>query len=301
MKSFLLRHLVQAVQICIFLCCVFCNSRSFAQGTGLIKCWADKDGDGYGDPNDLVLVDAAIGCGGLFDVDRRANNDLDCDDNNAAINPNTIWYKDADGDGFTDGTNVPGCTRPDSYYKLGSELRSLTDIDCDDNDRYARPDQKWYSDPDNDGYTNSSSSHIDSVCTKPPGNWLSNTLLYENGSIVDGQWVLEDCNQDDPLEHPNQQWYPDLDGDGYPGSTTPLVQCSRPVGYIAASGLASQLVVDCDDYNWSLNPGIVYVLDKDNDGYYTGSPIAQCGSPGAGYVIESNQPEQEGDCDDNDP
>lgn len=40
-----------------------------------------------------------------------------------------------------------------------------------------------------------------------------------------------------------------------------------------------------------------WVLDNDNDNYYTGTPKSQCTSPGAGYVVKTNQ--QAGDCNDN--
>jgi hypothetical protein len=32
-----------------------------------------------------------------------------------------------------------------------------------------------------------------------------------------------------------------------------------------------------------LNPTTIWYLDADNDGYYTGSGMMQCASPGAGY------------------
>ncbi len=40
----------------------------------------------------------------------------------------------------------------------------------------------------------------------------------------------------------------------------------------------------------------VWVLDQDNDGYYTGNPVSQCSSPGTGYVVKTTQ--QSGDCND---
>lgn len=58
----------------------------------------------------------------------------DCDDGNLKINPNTVWYKDIDSDGYTDGTTQgPQCQRP-AGYKLSTELQSATLTDCDDND-----------------------------------------------------------------------------------------------------------------------------------------------------------------------
>jgi len=55
----------------------------------------------------------------------------------------------------------------------------------------------------------------------------------------------EDCDDDDPLEFPNQIWYKDEDGDGYSDGTN-IVQCERYIGYFAASEL-SGISGDCDD------------------------------------------------------
>jgi hypothetical protein len=44
----------------------------------------------------------------------------------------TTWYKDVDGDGYSDGTTLIQCTRPDGY-KVASELIA-TEGDCDDTD-----------------------------------------------------------------------------------------------------------------------------------------------------------------------
>jgi formylglycine-generating enzyme required for sulfatase activity len=56
----------------------------------------------------------------------------DCDDYNFWINPDSIWYKDADGDSYTDFSTLgPQCIRPNNYL-LEIELASLTDPDCND-------------------------------------------------------------------------------------------------------------------------------------------------------------------------
>ena len=70
----------------------------------------------------------------------------DCNDNDPTINPATIWYKDADNDGYSDGTTSSGCERPDGY-KLASELKA-TSGDCNDNDASKNPEDK-----DGDGYS----------------------------------------------------------------------------------------------------------------------------------------------------
>ena len=43
----------------------------------------------------------------------------DCDDTNADINPDTLWYQDSDGDGFVEsGSQVGQCVSPGSGYAI---------------------------------------------------------------------------------------------------------------------------------------------------------------------------------------
>jgi hypothetical protein len=71
----------------------------------------------------------------------------------------------------------------------------------------------------------------------------------------------DDCNDNDPLEHPNQIWYKDIDNDGYSNGDV-IVQCLRPANYKVASELTATSG-DCDDNNASINPGAAEVC---NDG-----------------------------------
>ncbi|QNA46049.1 M12 family metallo-peptidase [Lacibacter sediminis] len=85
-------------------------------------------------------------------------------------------------------------------------------------------------------------------------------------------------------------YYVDRDRDGYgnPNSKAWLRSETAPPGYSTTGD-------DCnDDFPW-LNPATVWVKDADNDFYYTGDPIVQCTSPGAGYTYIMRNP---GDCDD---
>ena len=49
------------------------------------------------------------------------NSSIDCNDAEQTISPETLWYKDADNDGYTDGATKTQCLRPVGY-KLASEL-----------------------------------------------------------------------------------------------------------------------------------------------------------------------------------
>ena len=49
----------------------------------------------------------------------------DCDDSDSTLNPNTVWWLDADGDGYGgDSPSAPACEEPTGYVR--------TSDDCDD-------------------------------------------------------------------------------------------------------------------------------------------------------------------------
>jgi len=94
-------------------------------------CYQDNDHDGYG--SDAHAEEACSVPDG-FVLDNS-----DCDDSNYWINPDSIWFKDADDDGYSDFSILgPQCDRPYSY-SLEMELASLSDSDCDDSDSGTHP------------------------------------------------------------------------------------------------------------------------------------------------------------------
>ncbi|MBI2451539.1 right-handed parallel beta-helix repeat-containing protein [Candidatus Pacearchaeota archaeon] len=68
-----------------------------------------------------------------------------------------------------------------------------------------------------------------------------------------------DCNDNNALEKPGQIWYVDSDNDGY-STLLAVTQCSRPLGYKAASELIS-ISGDCNDANPSIKPGATEICD----------------------------------------
>jgi hypothetical protein len=146
----------------------------------------------------------------------------DCNDENNQINPGKteicdgidnncnglidegvklVFYKDLDGDGYTDGITQVGCSAPTGY------VSSATSGDCNDNDPTINPakteicDGKdnncngqmdegvllvFYKDKDGDGYGDVNDQTL--VCTQPTG-YVSNS---------------SDCNDNDPNINPGK-------------------------------------------------------------------------------------------------
>jgi large repetitive protein len=103
----------------------------------------------------------------------------------------------------------------------------------------------WYIDFDGDKY--GSSSLIQ--CNRPTKGFLISEL---NGK--------DDCNDNNPLEKPNQIWYIDNDGDRY-GSTI-ISQCSRPPHGFVNQEISGNGTNDCDDNDALIFPGSPLVITK---------------------------------------
>ena len=81
--------------------------------------YLDTDADGYGDSDFFVWASAApLG---------YVTNSSDCNDTNIAINPTTVWYLNADGDGYYVWTSV-SCTSPGANYNTTGGIAG----DCND-------------------------------------------------------------------------------------------------------------------------------------------------------------------------
>jgi hypothetical protein len=89
---------------------------SVGDTTGCPIAYRDLDGDGFGAAAGGVIA-------ACTPVPGYVSNNTDCNDSNAAINPNTTWYRDTDGDGVgaaVNGTLVQ-CTQPAGYVLAGSD------------------------------------------------------------------------------------------------------------------------------------------------------------------------------------
>lgn len=188
------------------------------------------------------------------------------------------YFLDADGDGVGGSSSMETCAPPPGYVTI--------DGDCDDNDPLEFPGQIWYLDSDGDGYAAGVSL---TQCLRPAGSYFAASELSGTNN---------DCDDNDPLEHPGAVWFPDADGDTYP-LFAPVVQCLRPAGpYFAPSELSP--MADCDDNDPLEFPGQIWYRDFDNDLYAGGFNLTQCQRP-PGQFFAASELLGLNDCDDNDP
>jgi hypothetical protein len=227
-----------------------------------VTFYKDTDGDGYGNNDEqLIVLSGSNAPNGYVD------NFTDCDDTNAIINPATVWYIDADSDGYG-ASNVVSCARPTDGFLLSELLGTGTD-DCDDINNKINPATVWYIDADSDVY--GALSVVS--CARPTDGFLLSEL---SGTGID------DCDDTNNKINPATVWYIDADSDGYGASS--VVSCARPTDGFLLSELSGTGTDDCDDdTNTTINPATVWYLDADGDNYAV-STTTQCANPGAGYT-----------------
>jgi uncharacterized delta-60 repeat protein len=174
-----------------------CNGQS-DEGVTTATYYRDNDGDGFGNQTNPITIscydDPPTG---------YVSNNADCNDNDQLINPKTVWYKDADGDGYTDGVTYVSCNQP-QYYVLSATAGDCNDTDASiysgaplncnnglDNDCSGNVEKWAYTDQDGDRYApNSTSSCVDVVSF--PGQITAGSELGTN-----------DCNDSDSSINPS--------------------------------------------------------------------------------------------------
>ncbi len=171
----------------------------------------------------------------------------DCDDSNAAIKPGVPEVCDNVDNNCNNQTDE-GCDDDnDNYCDSTMTIVGTPSTcpagggDCDDDDPKEHPNQTWYKDIDDDGYSDGTKNTTS--CERPLGYKIESELIQTSG----------DCDDDDLKEHPNQTWYKDIDNDGYSDGTTDTTSCPRPSGYKVASELMATSG-DCNDGNANINP-----------------------------------------------
>lgn len=224
------------------------------------RWYRDADVDGFGDPS--AFLERCTMPAGYVD------NDLDCDDTDADVNPDSEWHPDADEDGYGDATSsVTSCVRPDGH--------TLDASDCNDGSPDVNPTNIWYADTDGDGFGDPAATSTQ--CLQPDDH-------------VDN---ADDCDDGDDAIHPNTAWYLDGDDDGFGDPDDFIVQCASPGGRVVAG-------TDCDDGDPAINPDTEWFLDADGDGYGTPTvSVVQCERPAGppAYVLDDRDC-ADGDIDD---
>jgi len=210
--------------------------------------YQDLDGDTYGNPN--VTVQACMPMPGLV------LNNQDCNDNNAAINPNTVWYADADGDGFGNITVTQNsCLQPNGFV--------ANSTDCNDNNALVNAVTTWYIDQDGDGFGSAVTSMQN--CGQPAGYVANSTDCNDASAAVNPAAVEvyngidDNCNAIVDEGFTPVNFYLDNDGDGIGGNIFVFGVTSPGPNYVLTTG-------DCNDNNNAMYPGNTEICDNlDND------------------------------------
>ncbi|MFN0036545.1 MAG: MopE-related protein [Saprospiraceae bacterium] len=197
------------------------------EGLPLTTYFEDSDGDGFGTANSSFPSCSTDPPGGFV------ANDLDCDDNDAAINP------------------------------AASETCDNVDNDCngliDDNlDTFL-----YYADLDGDGRGNQEISLL-TCLTAPPTDYVdnlddcddTNPAIYGDApELCDG--IDNDCDALIDEDLPQNTFFGDSDGDGFGNPTEATNTCTvtPPSGYVDND-------LDCDDTSADVNPNAPEVCDE---------------------------------------
>ncbi len=209
---------------------------------------------------------------------------LDCDDNDANVNPDAeeVPYDGVDNDCDDE-------TLDDDLDQDGHDSDATGGGDCDDDDPMVNPDanevcngvdddcngavddnagQSWYQDADGDSWGDP--DNIATGCDGESG-YVANSRDCDDGdaSIHPGadetcDGVDQDCDDvvdDNPVD--GTSWYADDDGDAYGDPNDSSVACEQPKGMVADN-------TDCNDADADVSPAadeVCDALDNDCDGF----------------------------------
>lgn len=260
-----------------------------------------------------------------------------------SVEPKITWYKDTDGDGYSDGTIQVSDVQPGNDYYEASELTAVSGDDNDndstifpgaietcgdgkDNNQDGNIDEDcpvtetktWYKDSDGDGYSDGTSQISTS---RPSSTYYEASELHSaagdcddtDDSINPGATEIADDKIDqDCTGYDLTTWYKDTDGDSYSDGSSQIAEV-QPSSYYESYEL-NATSGDCDDNNFSINPGEAEIADdgidqdcsgkdlktwykdEDGDGYSDGSTQLAASKPNSNYYAESELIASSGDC-----
>ena len=239
-------------------------------GLDLITCWADADGDGFGDPEVESQDERAFCPNGQVDEAE------DCDDADAEVNPDAEEIEDDGIDQDCDGFQAVTCFYDGDNDGYGGDVTFVDDDgDCTDDD----------DDADVSGDCDDSRDWINPGVPDDP-----ETGLYEDCSGP----VIEDC-------------FEDLDGDGFGvGEAIPAVDGACAEGLVDEAGDcddsdedinpdAEEIPDDGVDQDCDLVDSLTCYYDGDNDGY--GGDLTFVDDDGD-CTDDDDDADVSGDCDD---
>jgi len=242
-----------------------------------------KKPDGYvetkGDCNDLLKT--------VYPGAKEICNEID-DDCDGKTDEGTLVtsYEDKDKDTFgaKNGVKV-SCVMPFGY--------SENNLDCNDNDKTIHPEATdlcdnnmdencdgitdnaigasiVYEDKDKDGYGVSTVSIY--ACVTPTGFSAKDADCDDTDSKVSPSaselcedLIDNDCNGVTDTDAILLTWYKDEDKDEYGNSSSSILSCKKPIGYVANAS-------DCNDAIKSINPGAEEICNNGIDDNCDASP-----------------------------
>ncbi|MFC1769370.1 beta strand repeat-containing protein [Nanoarchaeota archaeon] len=224
----------------------------------LLNC-TDSDGDGYG-------VSGGSQC--------TNPGQIDCNDNNASINPGATEVVNDGIDSTCDGSELCYADYDNDNYGNTTTIASAdldcvdtnesgVSTDCDDYDAAEYPGVTWYADSDGDLFGNASSS---SSCERNVGtDVLNNTDCLDTNSSVNpnGTEVVDDGI--DSNCDTQEICYFDADDDNYRPNATANITSSDLDCTDSTEAVKSDPTGDCNDANSSINPGATEVCNGIDD------------------------------------